>query len=240
MLQLRTVLGYRPQHDSDGRRYRIRNRNTLVATDAMSLFRGRLVSGWQSLLLFWFAILAVTVVGWAVLDYLGPPPERSVPNQVAADLRHEAGPVQPERPIAVPASPVAIAPVRSVPDQQVPPPPRPLPDAQAPGNVAQQSAPPRSRVLIVLHPAARSDNGMAAASRLAAQVGLAPDQVDVGAAGEVRSEATIRFYSAGDHAMARRLGQELKRMGYAWRIENFADRAWAWKDQAIEVWLPER
>lgn len=221
-----------------------------MATDAMSLFRGRLVSGWQSLLLFWFAILAVAAVGWAVLEFLGPPPERSARDQVAADLRHEAGPVQPappkpepskpEPPKTVPAPPVAVAPLRPAPDQQVPPPPRPLPDAQAPANAAQQSAPPRSRVLMVLHPAARSDNRTAAASRLAAQVGLAPDQVDVGAPGEVRSEATVRFYSAGDHAMARRLGQELKRMGYAWRIENFSDRAWAWKDQAIEVWLPER
>ena len=55
-----------------------------------------------------------------------------------------------------------------------------------------------------------------------------------------RSEAVIRFYAVGDHALARRLGKELARMGYSWRIENFAARPWAWKDQAVEVFLPDK
>jgi hypothetical protein len=140
-----------------------------------------------------------------------------------------AGPVEAERPRATPA------PVWPEPGQPAPS----IAGFRALGGVAQPDAPSRSRAILVLHPA-RPEGSAAIASRLAAQVGLAPDQVDIGTVAEARSEAIIRFYSASDHSLARRLGNELARMGYSWRIDNVAGRSTASKDQAVEVYLPAR
>jgi len=93
--------------------------------------------------------------------------------------------------------------------------------------------------LVTLHPAG-SEDGRALAERLVSQIGLTPDQIGTGAAGHPRSGAVIRFYSAGDHTLARRLGKELTQMGYAWHIENLADRPSPLRHQMLEVWLPER
>ena len=97
------------------------------------------------------------------------------------------------------------------------------------------------RVLVTLHPAAGSGDGGAQAGQLASQAGLAPDQIGAGtASGLGQGAAMIRFYSTLDHALARRLGQVLTGMGYAWRIENLSDRPSPPGHQAVEVWLPKR
>ena len=97
------------------------------------------------------------------------------------------------------------------------------------------------RVLVTLHPAAGSGDGGAQAGQLASQAGLAPDQVGAGtASGLGQGAAMIRFYSTRDHALARRLGQGLTGMGYAWRIEKLSDRTSPSGRQAVEVWLPKR
>jgi len=151
--------------------------------------------------------------------------------------------VQAEPPAAEPAAP-SPAPQPTQPDQ----PPRdwadpPLaalaPAAQASENVAQPAALPRSRVLVVLHPA-RAAGEAAVAQRLAAKAGIPAEQVNLGAVGEARTEAAIRFYSESDHALARRIGRELGGMGYNWKLQNYSDRPGAPKGAAIEVWLPDR
>jgi hypothetical protein len=55
----------------------------------------------------------------------------------------------------------------------------------------------------------------------------------------VPSRAVIRFYEAGDHALARRIGHELADMGYPWRIENLSAGSTS-KHQPPEIWLPAR
>ena len=92
---------------------------------------------------------------------------------------------------------------------------------------------------MVLHPA-RLEGSEKIANRLAAHAGVDPDQIDVGPTSEATSRAVIRFYAEGDHALARRLGQELARMGYSWKIENLSARSWASKDQAIDIFLPDK
>lgn len=109
----------------------------------------------------------------------------------------------------------------------------------APQDVARQGAPPHGRVLVVLHPA-HGEGGAALAARLAARAGIATDQVDVEAAGDVQTTAEIHFYSESDHEFARRLGRELAGMAYKWKLENHAWRSDASKDRAVEVWLPSR
>ena len=81
---------------------------------------------------------------------------------------------------------------------------------------------------------------MMIASRLAARAKLDPDQVDIGAPAEARSEVAIRYYSADDHALARHLADEVTQMGFPWRIENLANQSLASRNQAIEVWLTDR
>lgn len=209
--------------------------------EALSLAKYRLASRWQPLIWFWSSMLAIAAVLGLILAVLGPPSERiaeaepapepvqaprPAPNAVPAQL---APRVEPER---LPA--VLTTPMRPEPEQPAPPTP-----GLQPGPATAPDAPSRPRAALVLHPA-RSEGGTAIASRLAAQTGLTPDQVDVGTVAEARSDAVIRFYSTTDHPLARRLGKELARMGYSWRIENFAARSWAWKDQAVEVFLPDR
>lgn len=245
-MQRNIVLGRRPQRDGAVARSRVPSRTLPGAIEALSLAKYRLASRWRSLLWFWLSILSLAALGGLVLEILGPPPKRTA--DVQAPPQAAILPTRPARPPAAPAgltapaavpAPAALAPAQPEPDPASAPQPSPVPDTQAPGNTAQQDAPSRGRVLMVLHPA-RSEGSAAIAGTLAARTGLDSDQIGVGTTGEARSAAVIRFYSTGDHALARRLGQELARMGYTWKIENFAARSWAWKDQAIEVFLPDR
>ena len=208
------------------------------ATDTLSLAKYRLVSRWQPVVWFWLSVLTVAVALVFVLELLGPP------ERVAdADPALEAPPLN--QPRAAASAPLASKPVEaSLPSASMPmrpepaPPALPAPSIQPPNALAPPDT-PRARVALVVHPA-RAEGGAAIAGRLAAQSGLAPDQVDVGTVADGRSDAIIRFYAANDHPLARRLGKELARMGYSWRIENFAARPWAWKDQAVEVFLPDK
>ena len=208
------------------------------AADTLSLAKYRLVSRWQPLVWFWLSVLTVAVALVFVLELLGPP------ERVAdADPALEAPPLN--QPRAAASAPLASKPVEaSLPSASMPmrpepaPPALPAPSIQPPNALAPPDT-PRARVALVVHPA-RAEGGAAIAGRLAAQSGLAPDQVDVGTVADGRSDAIIRFYAANDHPLARRLGKELARMGYSWRIENFAARPWAWKDQAVEVFLPDK
>ena len=238
-MQRHGVLGRRPQRDDARGRSRAVVRTMPGAADALSLAKYRLASRWQSLVRFWLAVLTVAVAVVFVLQGLGPP-ERGA----SADPAFEAPQARDQPRAAAPAPLVAkpietglpstTAPMRPEPD----PPAPPTPSIQAPGAPASADA-PRPRLVLVVHPA-RAEGSAAIANRLAAQSGLAPDQVDVGTVADARSEAIIRFYAANDHSLARRIGKELARMGYSWRIENFAARASAAKDQAIDVFLPDK
>jgi hypothetical protein len=246
-MQRHGVLDRRPQRDDAKGRSRAPVRTApgpadALSTDALSLAKYRLASPWQPLIHFWLSILTVAVALVFILEILGPP-ER----MAGADPAPEAPPpdrVQSARPAPPPSKP-AVAERPTGPALGPAAPPRPQPDPPAPPAPAVQppaAAPPdapRARAVLVLHPA-RPDGAAALANRLAAQAGIPPDQVDVGTVAEARSDAVIRFYAVDDHPLARRLGKELARMGYSWRIENFATRPWAWKDQAIEVFLPDK
>jgi hypothetical protein len=114
------------------------------------------------------------------------------------------------------------------------PPPAPTPKASA----HDEDIRPNVKPLLVLY-ASRSRAAKAAAAQLAPEVGLTPAQVDAQASADLPARAVIRFYAPADHPLARRIGQELSRMGYSWRIENLSDRPSS-KGQVLEVWLPDR
>ncbi len=231
------VLGRRPRRDDARGRSRVVVQTVPGAADALSLAKYRLASRWQPLIHFWLSVLTVVVALVFVLEILGPP------ERVADADPAEAPPLLDQPRAAMPA-PLASRPIEtSLPSLSTPMRPEPAPPAPpAPSLQPPSAAPPdasRTRVALVVHPA-RAEGGAAIANRLAAQSGLAPEQVDVGTVADGQSDAVIRFYATGDHSLARRLGKELGRMGYSWRIENFAARPWAWKDQAVEVFLPDR
>jgi hypothetical protein len=147
---------------------------------------------------------------------------------------------------STPAENMAAAPAISAGSTQAPPNP-PGPSAKPAGD-PPVAPPPRTsesegtqhpeKPLLVLH-ASQSQAAEAVAAQLAPRVGLTPAQVDARASADLPPRAIIRFYAAADHALARRIGQELSRMGYSWRIENLSDRASS-KGQVPEVWLPDR
>lgn len=226
-------------------------------------------SRWRYLLWFWLAILAVATAGGVVLQRLGPPPEQVARGQARSGPQASAGSVkptfpvvataaaplmQPEPPERLPRTPTATGPTEPAPSSRasivqnasslagseaderragLPA------EAQATGRADNERSQPRSEILVTLHPAA-SDQGKALSEQLASQAGLAPGQIATGPVGDLRSGAVIRFYSAADHALARRLGKELTRMGYAWRLENLSDRPSPPRQQGVEVWLPGR
>ncbi len=239
-MQRHGVLGRGPRSDDPRGRSRAVVRTVPGPADPLSLAEYRLASRWQPLVRFWLSILALAVALAFILEVLGPPErfEDSDAALEAAALALDRGPAAtPAPPGGKPVAagrPAAPASPRRAPAQPMPP----APGVQPSGGAAQ-SDPPRTRAAMVVHPA-RAEGGAAIASRLAAQSGIPPDQVDVGPVAEARPEAVVRFYAAGDHPLARRLGKELGKMGYTWRIENFSDRPWAWKDQAIEVFLPAK
>lgn len=147
------------------------------------------------------------------------------------------------RALAVPETRMAVSAVAAPaqPDLtgQPAPPARPPANTPIPVNVARSITEPRRRPLIVLHPVRPAD-GITIASRLAARAKLDPDQIDIGAPTEARSEVAIRYYSADDHALARHLAGEVTQMGFPWRIENLANQSMASGNHAIEVWLTDR
>lgn len=239
-MQRHGVLDRRPQRDDAKGRSRAVARSVPGAADALSLAKYRLASRWQPLLRFWLSVLTVAVAVVFVLEILGPP-ERVAGSDPASNARGALEQPRPAAPAALSGKPVeterlpfASTPMRPEPDPPVPPGLGILP----PGAPAPPEA-PRARVALVVHPA-RAEGSAAIASRLAVQSGLAPDQVDVGSVADARSEAIIRFYATNDHPLARRLGKELARMGYSWRIENFSARPSVAKDQAIDVFLPDK
>lgn len=239
-MQRHIALGRRPRQDNAKARPWPDLWSEPGAVEVLGLAKYRLASRWQSLIWFWLSILAVAAVLGLVLEILGPP-ERDTQPQPEPPQAQPALAAKPTTPLAPDAArlPAVSAAVRPEPAQPSPPAPSvPTPNPAALSDTPPDT-PPRGRVMLVLHPA-RPENGTAMANRLAAQTGLATDQVEVGPVAEARSEAVIRFYSTEDHPLARRLGKELARMGYTWRIENFAARSWAWKDQAVEVFLPDR
>ena len=233
MLQQRTAHGHRFRPDYTERRP-ADDRHIPLAASTLLLVREQIVSPWRPLLWFWGSVLCVVVVGAMALELLGPPPERLLRDAMLAEEGQPApaalpGPA-PERSTASSAQP------QPQPSAQQPQAVAAAP-SQAPDTAARQAPPGAVRVAMVLHPPPSAD-GVAIASRLASLAGLDSNQVEVGSAGDVKTAAVIRFYAASDHPLARRLGKELRKMGYAWRIENFSERSWAWKDQAVEVWLP--
>lgn len=128
-------------------------------------------------------------------------------------------------------------PVHAEPAAPSPPRSDPLPDSQALTGADQGATKPAVR--IILHPA-KSDSGRVTPESLASQTGLAADQVAMGAVAEAVPRAIIRFYSPEDHPLARRIGSDLAQMGYAWQIENLAERTSSSAHQPLEVWLPRR
>lgn len=227
----------------------------------MTLFGDRFASGWRPLRLFWLGVACTAGVAGTVLALLGPPhdavrgEQTSAPPQLGETQPGEpqpagATPIPPRPPARLPvqaAMAAALDPpapaastftARGLPQTDQPPRRTNPPSDQAPDSRVPANAPSRTQARIVLHPA-QPDGAGAIAERLAARAGIAAGQIDVGTAAEPRSEVAIRFYSESDHATARRLGQELGRMGYTWRLDNRAGRSSAPKDQAIEIWLTE-
>lgn len=238
-MQRHGVLGRRPPRDDAEGRSRVAVRSVPSTADALSLAKYRLVSRWQPLIRFWQSVLTVAVALIFLLEVLGPP-QRVAGADPASDALEPL-----DRPRAATPAPLAGKPGETgQPSASIPMPPEPDPPAPPAPGILPPGAPappdaPRTRVALVVHPA-RAEGGTAIASRLAAQSGLAPDQVDVGTIADARSDAIIRFYATNDHPLARRLGKELARMGYSWRIENFAARPSVAKDQAVEVFLPDK
>ena len=95
-----------------------------------------------------------------------------------------------------------------------------------------------SRPLVVFH-FPETDNRHEAMQQVAAQAGLTPGQIATVTTADPPPRATIRFYSAADHSLARRLGRELTSFNYPWQIENRTARS-SGPGQPLEVWLPKR
>lgn len=219
----------------------------LAAAGNFGLSMGRSLWEWRLLLRFWLSILTIAAAGAATLHYLGPLPEHSAQKQVPPEPKQSARPAKAELP--APAF-LAVSPTeRPSSGEQSPPPLPPRTDAKAAGSVAQENVSseansqtsrlPPSRVLVILHPP-RSEGGKAAAQQLATRAELASDQIVTEVVTDAPPRSIIRFYSTGDHALARRLGRELTQLGYAWQIENLSDRPLSAGRRALEVWLPER
>lgn len=226
----------------------------LLSTDAMTLVgygaEEGIAPGWRPLLWFWCSVGAMTILGGLVLALLGPPAkqppaEHTAPDRAAertqADGVASAKAASPaSQPLTRRAAEAAVPPVAFAAEPVLPPPASQQPQSTQPSRdraVQPLGAPAHGRMLVVLHPV-HAESGAALAARLAARAGIAADQVSVGTAGEVQTEAEIRFFSESDHEFARRLGKELAGMAYKWRLANHAWRSDASRDRAIEIWLP--
>jgi hypothetical protein len=220
--------------------------------------RGR--SRWRPLVCFWLGVLTVATVGGAALERLGPIADRSRTGSQRSANPGESEPSlsgPPHLAAAQSGRPDVTRPVGRVPSSvqtiepahpSVPSPPRialeekevpPSPATQGSADAGAKDSQPDDRVLVTLHPARPAD-GKALAQQLASRAGLAPDQIDIGEAGNPGSHAMIRFYSLGDHPLARRIGLVLTQLGYAWQIENNAGRPAPPGHQVLDVWLPQR
>lgn len=196
----------------------------------------RLLSGWRSLLRFWLAVLAAGAVGGAVLQNLGPLQEGAV-REPSPGPQGGAGRTVPAPPAAPVASQAQPLPDRVLP--QGPPNVRAAPETATPAVADPASGPSRDGVLVVFR-IPRSEESRAAAQQLAARAGLASGQVATEMASDPPARATIRFYAAADHALARRLGRELTGLGVPWQIENLSGRTPPFGRPTVEVWLPAR
>ena len=205
-------------------------RQGLTTIGALGAGSSRPAATWRPLIRFWLMLLAVAAAACGVLDYLGPPARRS-----AEDLEASGGRGQ-----VVEAEQAAAG---------VPPPGQGFgrqttPEALAAGEVSPSDARPASdgptpatpRRLTVFH-AAESTTAAAVVQRLMSHAGLAADTVGAEPAAISSPRADIRFYSVDDHALARRIGRELGRMGYPWQIENLSALS---EQRGVEVWLPSR
>lgn len=152
-------------------------------------------------------------------------PALGIPTQVASD-----DVPKPVRDQPTLASAIAPGPSRLVEEQR---------PGLSPGETRLNAGPPLSHTLVVVHPT-RAADGAVVVDALGGKIGLTPGQVTVGEVGHARSSATIRLFRAGDHKLARRLGDELAAMGIAWRIENLANGATRDFERPVEVWLPSR
>jgi len=214
-------------------------RSDLVIADAVRLAAAKVALGWRPLLWFWLSVLVIVVAGGAVLHYLGPLPKQPARDQVRSEPRRIAQAAR--EPPPTPASAyAAVSPPRQPDPVASPSRSQPAPDAQAPNKAEQANVKPSSQPRIIVHPAPASSSGAAVAEQLASQLGLASDQISVGTAAEPTPRAVIRFYDAEDHSLARRVGNELAQLGYAWRIENLAERPSTAGHQPLEIWLPKR
>ncbi len=202
--------------------------------------------GWRYLLWFWLCTLSLASLGGAVLEYLGPPPDHASRPE-ASRTRADANPP------SVSTVTVALAPATpstsdsrgpgAAPGRVDPAPSRKGPEsgqasAREMAEVTPADRPAEARTLIVLHPGRPAQESLALGLPIA--LGLAPDQVIIGDAAGTVASAEIRFSRPEDHALARRLGQELAVLGFPWRIESVSPRAASHAPQIIEVWLPPR
>lgn len=192
-------------------------------------------------------MLALAGAGGAVLQWLGPPPDRASAGDAQTVQPSASNPAEP-RP-AVPPPPASAA--QTVAEPEPPAPQSPAP--QSPGmpssppavssdaaGIAQQDGGKTAIAALVIRYAGNSDSSRAAAEQLAARAGVPPDQIEARATADVPSSGIIRFYAREDHAWARRLGQELSDMGYTWRIQNLSGRVAPAEHPSVEVSLPER
>ena len=240
----------------------------LVVPDAFGSTAARNRSRWRPLVWCWLVILAIAAVGGAVLQQVGPPPERTLRDRAKAELQRTANPgelepslaaasypadgqlprledtklpgrvltIEPASVAAASASPTVPSPLPTRAEKEGT---RPPPAAQASTDAGGKDPETHDRVLVMLY-SARPEDSKAVARQLASRVGLAPDQIATGEVRDLGSHAVIRFYSPEDHPLARRLGKEVGGRGYAWQIENLADRPSPPGHQALEVWLPRR
>lgn len=236
-----------------------------ATTSLVKMKLGSSLTRWRPLVLFWVSALMVVAVGGAILQFMGPPARPPAPLKVASQEPALGSTPQrsiaPPRPIAAEPKPsvTVLPPSRAAEPAPVPGRPAPNPKplvAAAPGNSGPDSLDPtsgqtngqtngqtsgtaRNSPFAVFH-FAGSDNVREVAQQIAAQAGVAPDQVRTEAVTDVPQRAVIRFYSEADHALARRVGRDLAQLGYTWKIENRTARASPSGQQSLEVWLPRR
>jgi hypothetical protein len=182
-----------------------------------------------------------------------PPPASPPPASQSAASPPVASP-RPASPQPPPAAPPPVKPAPGVPLAAAPAPiagpsgarqgngPDKAPPAGPNGSDTARGKPGEARepALVVLHPAGPED-GKALAQQLAAKAGLASEQVEPGEPAAPVPRATVRFYANEDHALARRLGNELAGMGYTWQIDNRVGRPPPpGPHPAVDVFLPRR
>lgn len=187
-------------------------------------------------------MLALAGAGGAVLQWLGPPPDRASAGDAQTVQPSASNPAEP-RPAVPPPSASAA---QTVAEPEPPAPQSPGMPSSPPAvssdaaGIAQQDGGKTAIAALVIRYAGNSDSSRAAAEQLAARAGVPPDQIEARATADVPSSGIIRFYAREDHAWARRLGQELSDMGYTWRIQNLSGRVAPAEHPNVEVSLPER